>query len=98
MSPKEITMHLNESDQKYLLRFKRNVKTIYINYIVAIIFIIVAIIKLIIGIKFNIERYFYLAIMFGSIGIFMLIVSRVYQRLNRIILNLENAQMKSDKL
>ena len=90
-------MYLNEKDQKYLLGFKKTIKTIYINYIMAVIFIIASLVCITIEIKYKTERHYDTAILFGSIGIFLLIVSRAYQRLNRIIMKFEDTIIELEK-
>jgi hypothetical protein len=66
-------------------------KTMYLNYIVIVISLTITIISLVIGLKYQIERFLYVALLFGALGSSLLISTRVYIRLNRIIMKMEQA-------
>ena len=82
-------MNLSEKEQKYLSRFEKYAKTFYLNYIGAGLLLCMTIYGLVIGIKFKSEKGFFMAIFCGSIGVNLLIATRGYEKLYKIILKMK---------
>ncbi len=78
-------MNLSEEEKKFLLRFEKNVKRIYITYISVGFSLCTAIVGLIVGIILDRKGGFLGAIIFSGIGVNMFLLSRVYQKLYTII-------------
>ena len=83
-------MNLSEKELKFLLRFEKYVKRIYINYFCGGLSTGIALGGLAIGIKYGTKDAFLMAIFFGGIGSIIFIQSWVYQRLFRIIVKMKN--------
>ena len=82
-------MNLSEQELKFLLRFEKYVKRIYINYFLGGLLLGIALGGLILGIKLRSKDGFLIAIFFGTIGSTIFVVSHVYQRLFKIIVKMK---------
>lgn len=81
-------MNLSEQELKFLLRFGKYVQRIYINYFLGGLLLGIALGGLFTGIKFRSKDGFLMAIFFGTIGSAIFLVSRMYQRLFKIIVKM----------
>jgi hypothetical protein len=80
---------LTETEKKYLLKFEKNIKKIYFNYISIGLFFCTAIFGLMISIKYHIKDGLLIAIIFGGLGINLYVISRFNLKLYRIIQKLK---------
>jgi predicted membrane channel-forming protein YqfA (hemolysin III family) len=82
-------MNLSESEEKFLLRFGKNIKRIYIAHISVGVSLCTAMVGLIIGIVLGRKEAFLITILFGGISINLFLMSRTYQKLFSIISKLK---------
>ena len=76
---------LSEAEDKFLVRFEKYVKKIYLNYITVGVSACTAMVSLIIGVVLSRKELFLVTIFFGGIGINIFLLSRKYQMLFKII-------------
>ena len=81
----ETSRDLTESEKKYLIKFERNVKRIYLNYLTVGIYLCVAIVGLVMGIKLGRKEGFIISIISGGLAVILFLNSRKYQKLHKII-------------
>ncbi len=93
-------LNLSEKEEKYLLKFEKYIRRIYINYISVGLLLCTAIVGLIVGIT-TLDRKggFLMAIIFGGMSVNVFLLSRSYQKLYTIINKMKQyiAKLESEK-
>ncbi|HDZ62748.1 MAG TPA: hypothetical protein ENH40_06360 [Nitrospirae bacterium] len=79
-------MNLSDKDNLILSRFEKDVKTLYLNYIVVGFFFCMTIFGLVIWIGFGNENGIFTAIYCGTVGIILFLATRSKQKLHTILL------------
>jgi predicted membrane channel-forming protein YqfA (hemolysin III family) len=82
-------LKLSESDNKFLMKFQKSVKKIYINYISVGLLACAAIFGVVIGIVRKEKDHFLMAVIFAGMAVILFLISRKYQKLYKIISKLK---------
>lgn len=95
-------LNLSEKEEKYLLKFEKYIRRIYINYISVGLLLCTAIVGLIAGITLDREGGFLIAIISIGMSVNVFLLSRTYQKLYTIMNKMkqyitEIEKIKTDK-
>jgi predicted membrane channel-forming protein YqfA (hemolysin III family) len=83
---KEINdLEITEKEKKYLIRFEKSVKKIYLHYLSVGVLLCLAIVGVVMGIKFEREEGFLMLIIFGGLAIILFLNAQKIQKLYKII-------------
>lgn len=90
-------MNLSDKELKFLLRFTKYIKRIYLNYFCAGLNLCLGLSLLVVGIRFNEKGALMGAMFFACLGFSLIVVSRMYRKLFNILVKLEPTIANLDK-
>ena len=82
-------LRLTEKEKQYLTKLQKNTKIIYVNYVTVGLSLCAAAVGLFMGVKLKEEKGFLMLIIFGGLGVVLLMATWIYQKHSRIIAKLK---------